>query len=137
MMKAFDAKADPYLDMLEHRNTPSEGMSTSPAQRSFGRRTRSTIPTSRKLLEPTCMHSTKQQLQLVKTKQAYYYNKGSKKLPALKVGDAVRMMPEKGKNSWRKGKVKAIASPRSYILATDRDDGGNYRRNRRHLRKTV
>ncbi|CAB3988096.1 Retrovirus-related Pol poly from transposon, partial [Paramuricea clavata] len=135
MMKALDAKADPYLAMLEHRNTPSEGMSTSPAQRLFGRRTRSTILTSRKLLEPTCMHSTKQELQQAKTKQAYYYNKGSKKLPTLKVGDAVRMMPEKGKKSWRKGKVKAIVSPRSYIVATD--DGGNYRRNRRHLRKTV
>jgi transposase InsO family protein len=135
MMKALDAKADPYLAMLEHRNTPSEGMSTSPAQRLFGRRTRSTIPTSRKLLEPTCMHSTNQELQQAKTKQAYYYNKGSKKLPTLKVGDAVLMMPEKGKKSWRKGKVKAIASPRSYIVATD--DGGNYRRHRRHLRKTV
>jgi hypothetical protein len=45
------------------------------------------------------------------------------------------MMPEKGKKKWRKGKVKAIASPRSYIVATD--DGGNYRRNLRHLRKTV
>ena len=44
-------------------------------------------------------------------------------------------MLEKGNKSWRKGKVKAIASPRSYIVATD--DGGNYRRNRRHLRKTV
>ncbi|CAB3998096.1 Retrovirus-related Pol poly from transposon [Paramuricea clavata] len=101
IMKALDSKADPYLATLEHRNTPS-------AQRLFGRRTRSTIPTSRKLLEPTCMHSTKQELQQAKTKQAYYYNKVSKKLPTRKVGDAVRMMPEKGKKSWRKGKVKKL-----------------------------
>ena len=95
MTKALDAKADPYLAMLEHRNTPLEGMRTSPAQRLFGRRTRCTIPTSRKLLEPTCMHSTKQELQQAKTKQAYYYNKGSKKLPTLKVGDAVRICSRK------------------------------------------
>ena len=136
MKKALNAKAYPYLAMLEHKNTPSEGMSTSPAQRLFGRRKRSTIPTSRQLLEPICMHSPKQELQQAKTKRAYYYNRRSKKLLALMVGDAVRRMPEKGMKSRRKGKVKAIASPRSYIVETD--DGGNYEEiKRRHLRKTV
>ena len=136
MKKALHAKAYPYLAMLEHKNTPSEGMSTSPAQRLFGRRKRCTIPTSRQLLEPICMHSPKQELQQAKPKRAYYYNRGSKKLLALMVGDAVRMMPEKGMKSRRKGKVKTIASPRSYIVATD--DGGNYEEiKRRHLRKTV
>ncbi len=135
MEKALDAKRDPYLALLEHRNTPSDGMSTSPAQRLLGRRTRTTIPTSRQLLEPTWWHSAEQELQQAKTKQAYYYNRGSKQLPALEVGDAVRMMPEKGRKTWRKGKVKAIVSPRSYIVRTD--SGGNYRRNRRHLRKTL
>ncbi len=135
MEKALVAKRDPYLALLEHRNTPSDGMSTSPAQRLLGRRTRTTIPTSRQLLEPTWWHSAEQELQQAKTKQAYYYNRGSKQLPALEVGDAVRMMPEKGRKTWRKGKVKAIVSPRSYIVRTD--SGGNYRRNRRHLRKTL
>ena len=45
------------------------------------------------------------------------------------------MMPEKRKRPWKKGKVKAIVGPRSYLVSTD--DGGNYRRNRRHLRKTM
>ena len=135
MEKALDAKVDPYLALLEHRNTPSAGMSTSPAQRLFGRRVRTTIPTSRQLLEPTCMSSTQHELQQARTRQAHYYNKGSKQLSALRVGDAVRMLPEKGKKLWRKGKVKAIVSLRSYIVTTA--DGGNYRRNRRHLRKSL
>ena len=80
-------------------------------------------------------YTTQQELQQAKTRQAYYYNKGSKRLPALEVGDAVRMTPEKGKKTGEKGKVKAIASPRSYIVTTDA--GGNYRRNRRHVRKTL
>jgi hypothetical protein len=41
------------------------------------------------------------------------------------------MLPEKGRKTWRKGTLKA----RSYIVRTD--SGGNYRRNRRHLRKTL
>jgi transposase InsO family protein len=135
MEKALDAKSDPYLAILEHRNTPSDGMTTSPAQRLLGRRTRTTIPASRTLLEPTCWRSAEQELQQAKTKQAYYYNKGSKQLPALEVGDAVRMLPEKGRKTGRKGKVQAIVSPRSYIVRAD--SGGNYRRNRRHLRKTL
>ena len=135
MEKALDAKSDPYLAILEYRNTPSDSMSTWPAQRLLGRRTRTTIPVSRPLLEPACTRSAQQELQQAKIKQAYYYNKGSKKLPAFAVGDLVRMMPEKGKRPWKKGKVKAIVGPRSYLVSTD--NGGNYRRNRRHLRKIM
>ena len=63
MEKALDAKSDPYLAILEYRNTPSDGMSTSPAQRLLGRRTRTTIPVSRPLLEPACTRSAQQELQ--------------------------------------------------------------------------
>ena len=34
-----------YLALLDWRNTPSEGMETSPAQRFFGRRCRTLLPT--------------------------------------------------------------------------------------------
>lgn len=71
--KALAAHLDPYLAFLEHRNIPSDGMSTSPAQRLFGKRTRTTIPTSRQLLEPASTQSVKQELHKAKTKQAYCY----------------------------------------------------------------
>ena len=125
MEKALDAK----------RNTPSAGIRTSPAKRMFGRRVRTTIPTSRQILEPTCMCSAQHKLQQARTRQAHYYNKESKQLSRLKLGDAVRMLPKKGRKLWRKEKVKAIVIPRSYIVTTD--DGGNYRRNRRYLRKSL
>ena len=135
MEKALDAKSDPYLAILEYRNTPSDGMSTSPAQRLLGRRTRTTQfqcrvnCSSLRVPAPQSKSYNKPKLNklIITTKD--------QRLPALAVGDSVRMMPEKGKRPWRKGKVKAIVGPRSYLVSTD--DGGNYRRNRRHLRKTM
>ena len=53
MMKRCRAeKSDPFIGLLNVRNTPSEGMSSSPAQRLFGRRTKTTTPTTGHLLQP-------------------------------------------------------------------------------------
>ena len=45
-------KRDLYLILLDYRNTPQEGLDTSPAQRPMNRRTKTTMPTSSKLLDP-------------------------------------------------------------------------------------
>jgi len=47
----FDHK-DPYLALLDWRNTPTEGLNSSPVQRLIGRRTRTLLPTSARLLKP-------------------------------------------------------------------------------------
>ena len=52
MKKAKQAGTDVYLSLLDWRNTPSEGISSSPAQRMFGRRTRTLLPTTSSLLKP-------------------------------------------------------------------------------------
>ena len=41
-----------FQGLLDWRNTPSEGMDTSPAQRLMGRRCKTLLPTSETLLEP-------------------------------------------------------------------------------------
>ena len=46
------AKTDVYLSLLDHRNTPTESTGLSPAQRLFGRRARTLLPVSTKLLVP-------------------------------------------------------------------------------------
>ena len=46
MLKALEAGSDPYLGLLDFRNTPTEGLGTSPAQRLFGRRTKTLLPTA-------------------------------------------------------------------------------------------
>ena len=49
MIKALEAGSDPYLGFLDFHNTPIEGLGTSPAQRLFGRRTKTLLPTAGRL----------------------------------------------------------------------------------------
>lgn len=54
----FDHK-DPYLALLDWRNTPTKGFDSSPVQRLMGRRTRTLLPTSTRLLRPKLPKSAK------------------------------------------------------------------------------
>ncbi|XP_014663228.1 PREDICTED: uncharacterized protein K02A2.6-like [Priapulus caudatus] len=51
LKKCRESKTDPYLAMLLYRNTPGDGF-PSPAQILMGRRTATTLPTTRSLLKP-------------------------------------------------------------------------------------
>lgn len=83
-------------------------MSSSPVQRLMSRRTRTLLPTTRKLLKPEVQSAAKE-LKKVKLRQ-----KSAKDLPPLR--------------------TQKTSEPKSYLVK--RDDGGVYRRNRRHLRRT-
>ena len=50
MKKALQAGTDPWLAILEFRNTPTEGLKTSPAQRLMNRKTRTLLSTIEQLL---------------------------------------------------------------------------------------
>jgi len=52
LRKADLAKTDVYLSLLDHQNTPIEVTGLSQAQCLFGRRTRTHLPVSSKLLVP-------------------------------------------------------------------------------------
>ncbi len=134
MQKAYEAGTDPYLALLDFRNTPSEMLGSSPAQRLFGRRTRSRIPMTSKLLKPETVTNAETKLKESKAKQAYYYDKEAKELKPLHEGDTVRVQPNKGKSKWIQATVQRQVDVRSYEVATE--DGRIFRRNRRHLRKT-
>jgi hypothetical protein len=71
MTKAREANTDPLLAILEWRNTPSEQLGPSPAQILMGRRTRSRLPTSNKLLETPLSFPTNRALANAKERQAY------------------------------------------------------------------
>ena len=136
LKKAKVAGSDPYLSILAFRNTPTPGMKSSPVQRLMSKRTRTNIPTTQKLLKPEIQKEAGEELRAAQDRQAHYYNRGSRDLTALKAGDHIRMKPTGDrKQSWRKAVVVGCAAqPRSYEVRTE--DGGVYRRNRRHLRKT-
>ena len=137
LKKCQKSGSDMYLALLEIRNTPNQGMESSPVQRLFNRRTRSLIPMTENLLAPRGKEHLKLdnlQLKHNKEKQAATYNRTARDLSVLRHGDTVRMQPFRlGQKEWQKGIVHQRLDDRSYEIETPR---GLYRRNRVHLRKT-
>ena len=128
---------DFHLGLLAIRNTPSQGIGSSPAQRLMNRRTRTLLPTTSTLLEPRSLSTNQEREKLkdVKKMQAKHYNAHAKDLPPLHEGDTVRLKPfQLGQKEWKKGAVVERLDERSYEIETA--DGSTYRRNRIHLRKT-
>ena len=132
MKKAKESKTDPYLALLELRNIPGEKVKSSPAQRLFGRRTRTKVPVSKKLLKPKIVTGVEQQLVDRKISQAKFYNRNTHELVELKPGQQV-MVKSPRSDKWVKATVNNQVDIRSYQIRTE--DGRVYRRNRRHLRK--
>ena len=130
MKKASDAGTDPYLALLDWRNTPSATLKASPAQIMFGRRTRTLMPSTPQLLESYRAAETRENMQQAKIKQAEYYNRHVKAKPELQEGQTVRV--NLNDKEWRKGEIEKVLPFRSYIIRTD--DDSKYRRNRRHVR---
>ena len=134
LQKAINDKKDPYLCLLEYRNTPVDNFA-SPAQLLMSRSLRSILPVLRKKLEPNPPLKSKvvNKRKLMQQRQVKYYNKGSKELKPFKSGDKVRVKQKDGK--WEKAVVSKLdRTPRSYHVRTE--DGGIYRRNRRVLRES-
>ena len=132
--KAIADKRDPYLALLEHCNTPLSDQLRSPVQRLMGRRTRTLIPTSEKLLKPKVISPkvVYKEITQRKAKHKYYYDRHARHLKEMSVGDAVMMLDG---NKWKPAKVIAVSqeAPRSYVIKTP--EGQTYRRNRRHLKR--
>ena len=69
LKKARADNRDPLLAFLDWRNTPTEGLGTSPVQRLMVRRTRTLLPTHTKLLKPQLDSETEAKLAQRKQKQ--------------------------------------------------------------------
>lgn len=133
LKKSETAGEDFELALLEWRNTPQiDG--PSPAEKLHSRRTRTGLPTRpQNLLQKTPRRV--ENLIRARRKQAkIYYDRGTRSLPPLKIGDAVRIEPEGGQKSWQRGKVSKIIGDRRYIVASEA--GAILERNRRFLRRT-
>ena len=129
---------DAYLAILEVRNTPPQGMDSSPVQRLMNRSTRSLLPTRNDNLvtRRTTIHEDKQQMRECQKQQADCYDKHAMELPYLNKGDIVRIKPQKlGEKKWKEGVVEEMVdgNTRSYHVISD---GVTYRRNRQDLNKS-
>ena len=133
MKKAKASGNAPWMGLLAHRNTPSQDMDTSPAQRLFGRRTKTTFSAMEELLRPVNNHSsTVVQLAHRKSRQADMYDHSAKHLTSLQPQQAVWIVPERRGVPWTKGEVLQECGYRSYWVRTE--EGQTLRRNCRHLR---
>ena len=134
MKRAKRSKQDVYLSILDFRNTPSEGMSSSPAQRLMSRRTKTRLPTTRSLLKPEIAKSVSSEIRHNKDLQCKYYNRTAKDLPELKPGQEVWLAPKQNDRTqtWTKGTVNQKVNIRSYEVHSEA--GRNLRRNRKDIR---
>jgi len=124
---------DPYLSILEYRNTPIDDIG-SPAQILMSRRLRSTLPTTNIQLHPQVIKERNLKWKLVekKNQQKKQYDRTAKELPNLTSGDKVRIRRQ---DLWEPAVVvRKSSTPRSYDVKTQ--DGTVYRRNRRHMLQT-
>lgn len=119
---------DPYIALLNFRNTPQEDLE-SPVQLLMGRRTQTLLPTYQKLMKPEIPKNVEEKFKRRAKKQTKYFNRGAKLLPFVKVGDAVGVRFGK---EWKPGMVVAKSQyPRSFVVQIGVEQ---YRRNRRDLR---
>ena len=133
LKKSLATGQDIYLNLLELRNTMI-GELGSPAQLLMSRRLQTSLPVKPTQLEPKVINPehVKSILEKNSRQQKKYYDKGSKSLAPLHIGDSVYIQLDK---HWRPATVTDIAdTPRSYIVTTT--EGKTYRRNRRHIQQT-
>lgn len=132
MKKCSLNKEDPYIALLNLRNTPQEGTPYSPVQRLMGRRTKTLLPTKSKLLKPDYATDYQDSQNARKAKIGEKHLQ-KRELQPLKINDKVRMQPiDTGKVIWKPAKVVKQINSRSYIVQDQK--GKEYRRDRRTLR---
>ena len=129
--KALKDGKDPWLALLDYRNTPVEGIGSSPAQRLMSRRTKTLIPTASTLLHPHVVEGVKEKIRQKRQKAKGYHDKTGKALPPLEVGQEVLVAPLKRHQSWTTGTCVEKLSDRSYLV---RSEKATVRRNRQFLR---
>lgn len=129
-------KSDLLTGLLDHRNTPPQGMAYSPAQGILCRRTKSNLPISESSLSQSVPPVTvvrDEHLGRRAKAKAHYDKTASRDLSPLAPGQFVYTRPNdhhRGEQ-WGHGEVLGEVTPRSYVVKTQ---DGLVRRNRIYLR---
>ena len=136
MRKCRASNEDPYLGLLNLRNTPTEELLTSPTQRLLGRKTKTPLPITASALKPMHQEPDKCRQEGKKAIFAHRLNQRRRDLKPLKVGECVRMQPiQAGSKQWKQATVAKQVKTRTYEVVTD--NGRRYTRNRQYLRSSV
>lgn len=138
LRKCDETGSDPYLALLNIRNTPRNNLIGSPAQRLFSRRTRTILPTAKEKLQPEVQ--TPKQVTKGLEEQRHkiarrYFNRNTKPLRPLGQGDTIRVRTGK---TWQPAQLLSSqcdpSQPRSYKIQLP--SGRFTRRNRQSLLHT-
>ena len=133
MKKCHETKEYPYLGLLNQRNTPTEGMQTSPSQRLLGRRTQTLIPATSVSLKPNQYKDEQANLE-IKRQKATLKHVNRRTLKPLHPGDNVFVQPIQPGPKTAQATVTRHLGGRSYEVSTNK--GKLLRQNRRLLRLT-
>ena len=103
LQKSKDANKDPYMPLLEYRNTPLK-CGYSPAQLLMGRRLKSLLPTTNKQLSPQNINhdDARKKMKNLQIISKNHYDKSARKLKTLNIGESVRIQKDK---IWEPAKV--------------------------------
>ena len=108
--KCRAAGVSEFQALLDWRNTPSEGMDTSPAQRLLGRRCKTLLPTSGFLLTPEfSLINDAAKLCARKDRQRRYFNRGKRVLSPVRTGETIRVSSPSG--TWRPAECLREVAP--------------------------
>ena len=92
LIKEKKDRRDPYLALLEYRNTSRDKELGSHIQRRLmGRRTKTTLPTSETLLKPKLVKNVTSNLKDKRLAQKNFYDKSARSLPHINAGDDIRI----------------------------------------------
>ena len=133
LKKARKDDKDPWLAMLDQRNTPTESLGESPAQRLMCRRTRTRLPTATSLLYPKVPESVTEKLKIKRQKAKWYHDRSTRTLPELEIGQEVRVAPLQKNETWKRGTCLEKLSDRSYLIKPEGNSQA-IRRNREFLK---
>lgn len=119
LLKKSDSEADFWLNLLIHRNTPND-KGTSPSQRMFARRTKSSIPTLKKRLLPTVIQNVPEKIRERKEKAKFYYDRSTRRHKELEEGQPVYVQLNPSvSHEWSSGIIQEKLSDRSYKVNTN------------------
>ena len=128
--KAKADEKDPYISLLDYRNTPINDVS-SPAQLLMNRRLKGKLPATQKQLIPK-VTNIREKMKINKMKQKNYYDRHAKDQPQFRKGQTVRYLAN---SRWKPAVItNQHDQPRSYTFQTPY--GNKYRRNANHLTRT-
>ena len=122
---------DPWLALLDYRNTLTEEINARPAQRLMSRRTRTLLPTASSRLRPEVCTQSTEKLERKRQKAKFYHDRHAKQLPEQEIGQEVRIQPLWKNQTWKEATCIEKLSDRSYVVKSGNEF---FRRNRQFPR---